>query len=177
MVEVENLVKQILEGEVLDPAIVLQIKKLSKIAVKAIVDTTIQSLTNEELLMQLKRCKQKETQTDEQLVGYGRYLGPEVLAERAAFVGEKQFQAVWKSFLKLSPVLLAAPVSAKKPVKVSNYRREQAFAAAVKPFLKLGPEIFTIVISTTWVPRIASQKTRSGRRVKARMFLGDDECK
>src|SRR6266496_4191486 len=55
--EVENLVWQVLEGESLDPAIVLQIKKLSKVATKAIVDITIQSSTNEELLTQLKHCK------------------------------------------------------------------------------------------------------------------------
>ena len=58
--EVKNLVKQILKDETLDPAIVLQIKKLHKVAVKAIADTTIQSSTNEELLMQLKKYKKKE---------------------------------------------------------------------------------------------------------------------
>lgn len=56
----ENLVKQVLEGEALDPAIILRIKKLSKVAVKAIADTIIQSLINKELLMQLKRRKEKE---------------------------------------------------------------------------------------------------------------------
>ena len=62
--EVEDLVKRVLEGETLDPAIALQIKKLRKIAVKAIADTTIQSSTNKELLMQLKKHKKRETQTD-----------------------------------------------------------------------------------------------------------------
>ena len=63
--EVENLMKRILEDETLDSVIVLQIKKLHKIAVKTIADTTIQSSTNEELLMQLKKHKKREVQTDE----------------------------------------------------------------------------------------------------------------
>ena len=63
--EVENLVKWVLKDETLDSVIALQIKKLCKIAVKAIADTTIQSSTNKELLMQLKKCKKRETQTDE----------------------------------------------------------------------------------------------------------------
>ena len=41
MIKVENLVKRVLEDEALDPAIVLQIKKLSKVAVKAIANTII----------------------------------------------------------------------------------------------------------------------------------------
>ena len=65
VMKVKNLVKQILKDETLDSAIVLQIKKLCKIAVKAIADTTIQSSTNKELLMQLKKHKKRETQTDE----------------------------------------------------------------------------------------------------------------
>jgi len=60
VIEVKNLVKWVLKDETLDPAIVLQIKKLHKVAVKAIADTTIQSSTNEELLMQLKKCKKRE---------------------------------------------------------------------------------------------------------------------
>ena len=60
VIEVKNLVKWVLKDETLDPAIVLQIKKLHKVAVKAIADTTIQSSTNEELLMQLKKCKKRK---------------------------------------------------------------------------------------------------------------------
>ena len=93
--KVKNLVKQILEDETLDSVIVLQIKKLHKVAVKAIADTTIQSSTNEELLMQLKKHKKRETQTDEQLVDYDRYLESEVLEERAA----KHLEKVWKGLL------------------------------------------------------------------------------
>jgi len=63
--EVKNLVKQVLEDETLDSAVALQIKKLHKIAMKAIADTIIQSSTNKELLMQLKKHKKRETQTDE----------------------------------------------------------------------------------------------------------------
>ena len=84
VMKVENLIKQILKDEVLDSAIVLQIKKLSKVAVKAIANTTIQSSTNEELLLQLKHCKEKETQINEQLVDYERYMKSEILAEYAA---------------------------------------------------------------------------------------------
>src|SRR6266487_3314145 len=90
MTEVKNLVKQILKDKTLDSAIVLQIKKLHKIAVKAIADTTIQSSTNEELLMQLKKRKKREAQINEQLAGYDRYLESEILKERA----EKHLQAV-----------------------------------------------------------------------------------
>ena len=93
--EVKNLVKQVLKDETLDSTIVLQIKKLHKIAVKAIADTTIQSSTNEELLMQLKKRKEREARTNERLAGYGRYLGSEVLKECA----EKHLQAVWKDLL------------------------------------------------------------------------------
>jgi len=70
--------------------IVLQIKKLHKIAIKAIADTTIQSSTNEELLMQLKKHKKREARTNEQLAGYDRYLESEILKEHA----EKHLQAV-----------------------------------------------------------------------------------
>ena len=59
--EVKNLVKQILKDETFDSVIVLQIKKLHKIAVKAIADTIIQSSTNEELLMQLKKTQEKKS--------------------------------------------------------------------------------------------------------------------
>jgi hypothetical protein len=93
--EVKNLVKQILKDETLDSVIVLQIKKLHKIAVQAIADTTIQSSTNEELLMQLKKHKKREAQINEQLADYDRYLGLEILKERAA----KHLQAVWKDLL------------------------------------------------------------------------------
>jgi hypothetical protein len=76
-----------------------------------------------------KRQKQKETRIDERLVGYGRYLGPQVFSEPTARIAEKQFQAVKRSSLK---------------VKLSNSNREQAFTATVTPFLKLqGPEMFT----------------------------------
>src|SRR6266487_1502384 len=82
--EVKNLVKQILKDETLNSAVALQIKKLCKIAVKAIADTTIQSSTNKELLMQLKKHKKRETQINEQLVNYDRYLESEILEEHAA---------------------------------------------------------------------------------------------
>jgi len=145
--EVEDLVKRVLEGETLDPVIVLQIKKLHKVAVKAIADTTIQSSTNEELLMQLKRRKEREARTDERLAGYGRYLGPEVLEERAA----KHLQTVWKGLLQLDPRLFS---EIKKPVviKLSGRGNQKAFTAAARPFLQLDPAIFTTVISTTWTP-------------------------
>ena len=60
VIKMKNLVKQILKDETLDSVIILQIKKLHKIVVKAIADTTIQSSTNEELLMQLKKYKKRE---------------------------------------------------------------------------------------------------------------------
>jgi len=41
MMKVKNLVKQILKDEVLDLAIILQIKKLSKVVVKVIANTII----------------------------------------------------------------------------------------------------------------------------------------
>ena len=58
--EVGDLVKRVLEDETLNPVIALRIKKLQKVAVKAITDTTIQSSINEELLMQLKKHKKRE---------------------------------------------------------------------------------------------------------------------
>ena len=60
MTEIKNLVKQILKNEILDSMIVLQIKKFHKIVVKTIADTIIQSSTNEELFMQLKKYKKKK---------------------------------------------------------------------------------------------------------------------
>ena len=57
----KNLVKQILKDKTLDSAVVLQIKKLCKVAVKVIANTIIQSSTNEELLIQLKKHKKRET--------------------------------------------------------------------------------------------------------------------
>ena len=71
MIEVKNLVKRVLEDETLDPAVILQIKKLSKVAVKVIADITIQFSTNEEFLMQLKKRKERETRTNEQMISYG----------------------------------------------------------------------------------------------------------
>ena len=41
MTEVENLIKQILKDKTLDLAIILQIKKLSKVAIKVIANITI----------------------------------------------------------------------------------------------------------------------------------------
>ena len=84
MTEVKNLVKWILKDKILDLVIILQIKKLCKVTVKVITDTTIQSLTNEELLMQLKKCKKREVQTNEWLADYDRYLELEILEEWAA---------------------------------------------------------------------------------------------
>ena len=69
--------------------IALQIKKLYKITVKAITDTTIQSSINKEFLMQLKKCKKRKTQTDKQLVDYDKYLESEILEEHAAKYLEK----------------------------------------------------------------------------------------
>jgi len=196
--EVEDLVKQVLEGETLNPAIALQIKKLHKVAIKAIANTTIQSSTNEELLMQLKKRKKREARTNEQLAGYGRYLGLEILEERAT----KHLQMVWKDLLRLDPRLFS---EIKKPVaiKLSGRGNQRAFTAAVKPFLQLDPAIFTTVILTTWTlestnssiqksqhsrpfqrsqsqrsqpsqPSQPSQATRSGRAIKKRVFLGDE---
>src|SRR6266487_2837962 len=82
--EVKNLVKQILKNKTLDSAIVLQIKKLHKIAVKTIANTTIQTSTNEELLMQLKKCKKRKAQINKQLADYDRYLESEILKKHAA---------------------------------------------------------------------------------------------
>ena len=61
IIDVKNLVKQILKDKTLDSAVVLQIKKLCKVAVKVIANTIIQSSTNEELLIQLKKHKKRET--------------------------------------------------------------------------------------------------------------------
>ena len=124
--------------------IALQIKKLCKIAVKAIADTTIQSSTNKELLMQLKKCKKRETQTDEWLVDYDIYLEPEILEERAA----KHLEKVWKGLLQLDSGLIS---EIKKPVKIklSGHGNQKAFTAAARPFLQLDSMIFTAVISTT----------------------------
>ena len=79
--EVKNLVKQILKDETLDSAVALQIKKLCKIAVKAIADTIIQSSTNKELLIQLKKHKKREAQINKQLANYNRYLELRILKE------------------------------------------------------------------------------------------------
>src|SRR6266487_1459806 len=88
--EVKNLVKQILKDETLDSVIVLQIKKLHKIAVKAIADITIQSSTNEELLIQLKKHKKREVQINKQLADYDKYLELKILKKCA----EKHLQLV-----------------------------------------------------------------------------------
>ena len=192
VVEVEDLVRRVLEGENLDPAIALQFEKLSKAAIKSIADTVTQSLTNKELLEKLKQRKQKtdrEKEKDE-LLSYGRVLGPEILAEREAFAASKRLDIVWKSFLKLDPAALFREKPQKKRAEKSSSRgTNRAFATAVKPFLQLDPAIFTLVISTSWTldspadlpPNSqesqeisVSQQTRSGRRVKARRFLGDD---
>ena len=196
----KNLVKQILKDETLDSMIVLQIKKLHKIAVKAIADTTIQSSTNEELLMQLKKCKKREAWTDEWLAGYDRYLELKILKECT----EKHLQAVWKDLLWLDHHLFSE-IKKKSVIKLSGCDDTQKeFLAAARPFLWLDLAIFTAVISTTWTPEPTksgiekrqhsqpsqrsqssqhswssqcsqpSQATRSGRAVKKRVFLGDE---
>ena len=48
--QVDELFKQILEGEQLDPAIALKIQKLSKAAFKAIANSAIQHTTNVDLI-------------------------------------------------------------------------------------------------------------------------------
>ena len=71
--------KQILKNKTLNSVIILQIKKFHKIDVKTIVDTIIQSSTNEKFFMQLKKYKKRKVQTDEQLANYDRYLKSEIL--------------------------------------------------------------------------------------------------
>ena len=51
MMQVENLVKQVLKDEILDLVIILQIKKLSKVAVKVITNKVIQFIINKKLIL------------------------------------------------------------------------------------------------------------------------------
>jgi hypothetical protein len=51
MTEVKNLIQQVLKDKSLNLVIILQIKKLSKIAIKAITNIIIQSSTNKKLLI------------------------------------------------------------------------------------------------------------------------------
>ena len=145
--EIKNFVKQILKNEILDLVIVLQIKKLHKIAVKAIADTTIQSSTNEELLMQLKKHKKREARTNEWLADYDRYLESEVLKEHAA----KHLQAVWKDLLWLDHHLFSE-IKKKSVIKLSDHDDTQKkFLAAVRSFLQLNSVIFIAIILIIWI--------------------------
>ena len=96
--------------------------------------------------------KKRVAAGNETLVGYGRYMGADVLKERADWGAQKHFDETWNALGKVGIDLIGQLKVKKAPLKLSGRGNAKAFATSWKEF-KTTPEfdIFKIEITTSWI--------------------------
>jgi len=169
--QVNSLFQQILKGEKLDPATVFCLQKLQKSASKAIANSTIQRMTNVELIAAEITKKKQANRAKGKNYSFARVLNAETLQEREAFC---LFQDHWAHLSRCQPNLLG-PATGKATGKVIGKAMRKAISKATAPAkpARQAKPIQTAPVCEQGVEPAADQviRTRSGRALVKRVIF------
>ncbi len=137
--QVQQLVRQAIEG----PTSSQILQKVGKAAIRAMAESTIQNVTNQELLELNRRKKQKASRIGGNY-GTARVMNQEIVDERRENQQAKIWQKEVNSLLRLGPELFTSkPLPIRKRAVVTSAQQTKMWNKEVNDLLRLGPELFT----------------------------------
>jgi len=136
--QVQQLIRQAIEGP---SGQILQ--KVGKAAIRAMAESTIEDVTNQELLELNRRKKQKASRIGGNY-GTARVMNQEIVDERRENQQAKIWQKEVNSLLRLGPELFTSkPPSTRKRAVVTSAQQTKLWNREVNDLLRLGSELFT----------------------------------
>jgi len=163
--QVQQLIRQAIKETV--PSQILQ--KMGKAAIRAMTKSTIQNVTNQELLELNRRKKQKINRIGGNY-GTARVMNQEIVDERRENQRTKIWQKEVNSLLRLGPELFTSKPSIRKRAVVSA-QQTKMWNREVNDLLRLGPELFTSV------PMTASSRQKKKKQLIVKLRVRQLEQK
>jgi hypothetical protein len=137
--QVQQLIRQAIKG----PTSSQILQKVGKAAIRAMAESTIQNVTNLELLELNRRKKQKINRIGGNY-GTARVMNQEIVDERRENQRTKVWQKEVNSLLRLGPELFTSkPPPTRKRAVVTSAQQTKLWNREVNDLLRLGPELFT----------------------------------
>jgi len=136
--QVQQLIRQAIKGTI--PGQILE--KMGKAAIRAMAESTIQNVTNQELL-ELNRRKKQKTNRIGGNYGTARVMNQEIVDERRENQRTKIWQKEISSLLHLGPELFTSKPPIRKRAVVTSAQQTKVWNREVNDLLRLGPELFT----------------------------------
>ena len=141
---------------------------MGKAAIRAMAESTIQNVTNQELL-ELNRRKKKKINRIGGNYGTARVMNQEVVDERRENQQAKVWQKEVNFLLRLGPELFTSkPPPTRKRAVVTSAQQTKLWNREVNDLLRLGPELFTSPASMT-LTASSRQKKKKQLIVKLRV--------
>jgi len=141
--QVQQLIRQAIKGTVSSQIL----EKMGKAAIRAMAESTIQNVTNQELLELNRRKKQKVNRIGGNY-GTARVMNQEIVDERRENQRAKIWQKEVNSLLRLGPELFTSKPSIRKRAVVTSAQQTKMWNREVNDLLRLGLELFTSTSSS-----------------------------
>jgi len=168
--QVQQLIRQAVKGMISSQIL----QKMSKAAIRAMAESTIQNVTNQKLL-ELNRRKKQKSNRIESNYDTARVMNQEIVDERRENQRAKIWQKEVNSLLRLGPELFTSkPPPTRKRAVVTSAQQTKMWNREVNDLLHLGPELFTASTSMTASFR---QKKKKQLIVKLRVRQLEQEQK
>ncbi len=137
--QVQKLIRQAIKGTTSSQVL----QKVGKAAIRAMAESTIQDVTNQELLELNRRKKQKINRIGGNY-GTARVMNQQIVDERRENQQAKVWQKEVNSLLRLGPELFTSKSpSIRKRAVVTSAQQTKLWNREVKDLLRLDPELFT----------------------------------
>jgi len=120
---------------------------MGKAAIRAMTESTIQNVTNQELLELNRRKKQKINRIGGNY-GTARVMNQEIVDERRENQRAKIWQKKVNSLLRLGPELFTSKPPIRKRAVVTSAQQTKMWNREVNDLLRLGLELFTSASSS-----------------------------
>ncbi len=168
--QVQQLIRQAIEG----PTSGQILQKVGKAAIRAMAESTIQDITNLELLELNRRKKQKINRIGGNY-GTARVMNQDIVDERRENQRTKVWQKEVNSLLRLGPELFSStskPPSTRKRAVVTSAQQTKLWNREVNNLLRLGPELFASKPPLTIKKRaVEASMTASSRQKKKKQLI------